>query len=74
MVHFAKPNLLGAWKEFENFFMKPIVNGQYKDSSADEVKLMKEKAYILHRMLEGTVQVHLFAACSECPKSFCFKS
>ncbi|XP_018051427.1 PREDICTED: transcriptional regulator ATRX-like isoform X3 [Atta colombica] len=56
MVQFAKPNLLGTKKEFLNRFVNPITNGQFHDSTAYDVKLMKKRAHVLHKMLEGSVQ------------------
>jgi len=57
MVQFVKPNLLGTRKEFLNRFVNPITNGQFEDSTAHDVKVMKRRAHVLHKMLEGSVQV-----------------
>lgn len=59
MVDFIRPNLLGSIKDFTNRFINPITNGQYSDSTAMDVKLMKRRSHVLHRMLEGFVQVFL---------------
>jgi transcriptional regulator ATRX len=56
MVNFVKPNLLGSLKEFTNRFVSPIKNGQWKDSSERDVKIMKRRAHVLHCKLEGCVQ------------------
>ncbi|XP_046668986.1 LOW QUALITY PROTEIN: transcriptional regulator ATRX homolog [Homalodisca vitripennis] len=56
MVQFVKPNLLGTRKEFLNRFVNPISNGQFVDSTESDVKLMKRRAHVLHKMLEGLVQ------------------
>ncbi|XP_044581817.1 transcriptional regulator ATRX homolog isoform X1 [Cotesia glomerata] len=56
MVQFVKPNLLGTKKEFSNRFVNPIQNGQFDDSTEYDVKLMKKRAHVLHKMLEGSVQ------------------
>ncbi|XP_023703931.1 transcriptional regulator ATRX isoform X3 [Cryptotermes secundus] len=56
MVQFVKPNLLGTRKEFLNRFVNPISNGQFEDSTAHDVKIMKRRAHVLHKMLEGSVQ------------------
>ena len=56
MVQFVKPNLLGTKKEFMNRFENPITNGQFDDSNEYDVKLMKKRAHVLHKMLEGSVQ------------------
>lgn len=57
MVDFIRPNLLGSIKDFSNRFIGPITNGQYSDSTPLDVKLMKKRSHVLHRMLEGFVQV-----------------
>lgn len=56
MVQFVKPNLLGTRNEFLNRFVNPITNGQFDDSTEYDVKLMKKRAHVLHKMLEGCVQ------------------
>ncbi|XP_076240045.1 uncharacterized protein LOC143182745 [Calliopsis andreniformis] len=56
MVQFVKPSLLGTRKEFLNRFVNPITNGQFDDSTEYDVKLMKKRAYVLHKMLKGCVQ------------------
>jgi hypothetical protein len=60
MVQFVKPNLLGTRREFLNRFVNPISNGQFEDSTPNDVKIMKHRAHVLHKMLEGSVQVDLF--------------
>lgn len=59
MVQFVKPNLLGTRKEFLNRFVNPITNGQFVDSTDGDVKIMKRRAHVLHKMLEGLVQVRM---------------
>ncbi|KAL4113339.1 hypothetical protein QTP88_016979 [Uroleucon formosanum] len=56
MVDFIRPNLLGSIKDFTNRFINPIINGQYADSTVIDVKIMKRRSHVLHRMLEGFVQ------------------
>lgn len=56
MVQFVKPNLLGTKKEFSNRFVNPINNGQYENSTAHDVKVMKRRAHVLHKMLDSSVQ------------------
>jgi len=60
MVDFIRPNLLGSIKDFTNRFINPITNGQYSDSTPLDVKLMKGRSHVLHKMLEGFVQVCFF--------------
>ena len=56
MMSFVKPNLLGDRKEFANRFANPIKNGQHKDSTPTDVRIMKKRAHVLHRLLEPGVQ------------------
>lgn len=56
MVSFVKPALLGTKKEFMNRFVNPINNGQHKDSTDDDVRLMKKRAHVLHNTLDASVQ------------------
>lgn len=63
MVDFIRPNLLGSIKDFTNRFVNPISNGQYSDSTPQDVRLMKRRSHVLHRMLEGFVQVIIVCYC-----------
>jgi RAD54-like protein 2 len=56
MVNFVRPSYLGTKAEFCNMFEKPIINGQCTDSNADDIRLMKHRAHVLHSLLEGFVQ------------------
>ncbi|KAH9633214.1 hypothetical protein HF086_017769 [Spodoptera exigua] len=56
MVNFVKPNLLGTYAEYSNRFENPITNGQHRDSSEEDIKLMKARTHILHKVLEGCLQ------------------
>ncbi|CAL8401670.1 unnamed protein product, partial [Boreogadus saida] len=55
MVSFIKENLLGSLKEFRNRFINPIQNGQCADSTPRDVRIMKNRAHVLHAMLAGCV-------------------
>lgn len=57
MVDFIKPSFLGTEKEFANLYANPIRNGQHKDSSRVDIKLMKQRSYVLHKKLSKFVQV-----------------
>ncbi|CAH8563506.1 unnamed protein product [Schistosoma intercalatum] len=56
MVDFVKPNLLGTLKEFNNRFGNPIKNGQHSNSTPRDVNIMKKRAHILYKTLDGCVQ------------------
>lgn len=56
MIQFVKPNLLGTYKEYMNRFVNPISNGQYSDSTDRDLRLMKHRSHILHKLLEGCIQ------------------
>ena len=56
MVNFVKPNLLGTKTEFKNQFVVPIENGQRKDASEIDVRVMKHRSHVLHELLSGCVQ------------------
>ncbi|VDQ05058.1 unnamed protein product [Trichobilharzia regenti] len=56
MVDFVKPNLLGTLKEFNNRFVNPIKNGQHSNSTPRDVNIMKKRAHILYKTLDGCVQ------------------
>nr|CAI5870295.1 unnamed protein product [Callosobruchus analis] len=53
---FVKPNLLGNLKEFKTNFINPITNGQYEDSTKEDIKLMKKRTHVLHNYLKQTIQ------------------
>lgn len=57
MVNFIKPKFLGSKAEFTDKYANPIQDGQHKDSTASEVRVMKEKSYILHKKMSKYVQV-----------------
>lgn len=55
MVDFVKPNLLGNFTDFSSMFIKPIDSGQFIDSSDEAVKIMKQRTFILHKLLRNTI-------------------
>lgn len=57
MVQFVKPNLLGTYKEYLNRFVNPITNGQYTDSTPMDIHIMRRRSHVLHKLLDGVVQV-----------------
>ncbi|XP_018577757.1 transcriptional regulator ATRX [Anoplophora glabripennis] len=56
MVNFVKPNLLGNMKEYKTNFVNPITNGQYEDSTSEDIKLMMKRTHVLHKLLKKTIQ------------------
>lgn len=57
MVNFIKPNFLGTERDFKESYAGPIEAGQHRDSSRLEVRVMKERSFILHKKLSKFVQV-----------------
>lgn len=55
MVNFVKPYLLGTPKEFANRFVNPIMNGQYKNSNDQDIKLMKRRSHVLYELLKSCI-------------------
>lgn len=58
MVEFVKPRLLGSEAEFSNRFIRPIENGSAVDAQPRDVKLMKRRSHVLHKLLDAVVQVN----------------
>ena len=56
MCDFIKPKLLGTKKEFTNRFVGPINQGQYEHSSELDVRIMKKRVHVLHKLLDACVQ------------------
>lgn len=56
MVHWIKPCYLGDIKEFNNLYANPIKEGQLKDSTPYQIKKMKQKCFVLNKMLDKFVQ------------------
>lgn len=54
-MDFVRPNYLGPSAEFKDVFERPIRKGQCVDSKPSEVKLMKQRAFVLHSLLQGIV-------------------
>lgn len=55
LVEFVRPNILGNLTDFVTTFIKPIDAGQFLDSSDEDVKVMKQRTFILHNLLRNTV-------------------
>lgn len=56
MVDYVKPYLLGSNIEFQNRFVNPITNGQFKNSLTNDIDMMKRRSHVLHMLLDGCVQ------------------
>ncbi|GMF65379.1 unnamed protein product [Phytophthora lilii] len=55
MVNFARPDYLGSLEEFKNRFVAPITNGQCIDSSEADLRLARQRAFVLTRELKPLV-------------------
>ena len=55
MVDFVRPSVLGTSRQFQQKFVRPILEGQCTDSTAEQVQQMKERVHVLHGMLEDCV-------------------
>lgn len=55
MVNFIKPYLLGTHKEYANRFVNPIMNGQYKNSTDHDIRIMKRRSHVLYKLLQGCI-------------------
>ncbi|POM69509.1 Transcriptional regulator ATRX [Phytophthora palmivora] len=55
MVNFARPDYLGSLDEFKNRFVAPITNGQCIDSSDADLRLARQRAFVLTRELKPLV-------------------
>ena len=53
MVQFVKPGLLGTKIEFGKRFASALEKGQSADSTPSDVRIMKRRALILHKLLES---------------------
>jgi len=55
MIDFVRPNFMGTSRDFKNRFETPILNGQCVDSEKSDVRLMRERAFVLHNKVQGFV-------------------
>ncbi|XP_003743519.1 transcriptional regulator ATRX [Galendromus occidentalis] len=55
MVSIVSPHLLGTKAEYRNRFENPITNGQYKNSTASDIRKMRQRASVLKKLLENVV-------------------
>ncbi len=62
MVNFVKPNLLGTRKEFMNRFVNPISNGQHSDSTERDIRMMKQRSFVLYDLLKVSCPIWRFFA------------
>jgi transcriptional regulator ATRX len=56
MVDFINPGLLGSLIEFRNRFEIPILNGEAEDAREEDVRIMKQRNYVLNKQLAHMVQ------------------
>ena len=52
IVNFAKPGILDSEANFRMRFANPIQKGMYRDSSNEDVHIMKERLYVLTNHLK----------------------
>lgn len=52
MVNYVRPHLLGDESEYKKNFQIPIENGQNEDSIPMQVKFMKQRIYVLQKVLQ----------------------
>lgn len=55
MIDFVRPGLLGSASSFQREFVRVIENGQCEDSTAADVRVMKQRAHVLHGLLRVCV-------------------
>lgn len=58
IVNLVKPNMLGTLKEFKKLFVEPIKSGEHTDCFKSATIVMKERSYVLSRMMEGFINRH----------------
>ncbi|XP_065830063.1 helicase ARIP4-like isoform X2 [Oscarella lobularis] len=56
MIDFVRPNYVGTHQDFSNMFEYPIYNGQCVDSTSADKAVMRQRAHVLHKLVEGFVQ------------------
>lgn len=55
LINFVKPNYLGLENEFDIKFAKPIEQGNFTDSTEEEMEEMRRKSYVLSSLLSPYV-------------------
>lgn len=55
MMQFLQANYLGHIKTFKKIFVTPIESGQCIDSSEEDVNIMKQRVYVLNKLLSRFV-------------------
>lgn len=55
MINFVREGLLGTIVAFQRDFLRVIENGQCEDSTSRDVRLMKQRAHVLHGLLRVCV-------------------
>lgn len=56
MIDFVRPNYLGSQAEFRLLFHTPIEKGHCTNASAETVKLMHERSFVMQTLLSNIVQ------------------
>lgn len=60
MVDFVRPHYLGTKKSFALMFERPIKKGQCIDSTAKDVKISRQRTFVLVQMVRGFIQRYRF--------------
>lgn len=55
MVDFAHPGILHSRERFKEQFENPILNGANKDSTETEIKLSRNRSFVLTQVLQPYV-------------------
>jgi len=55
MISFVRPGMLGLRQRFTRDFVTPIVDGQLQDATEASKQLSKERLFVLHQLLAGSV-------------------
>lgn len=55
MIDFIRPSYFGSISDFRNQFAIPIANGQCRDSTVSDVKLMQRRVHVLQNKVKGFI-------------------
>ena len=55
MVDWVRHGFLDSWAEFQRMYEVPIVNGQSKNATEEDLIRMKKRVHVLHKKLKKIV-------------------